>query len=66
MERQRANNQAASRLDDRALVPELILLVLLALRDALHLRLMKAVHLVLVSALLPDHTKVQINVLPVE
>ena len=36
-----------------------------SLRDALHLGLMKAVHLVLVAALLFDYTTIQLNVLTV-
>ena len=64
-EGQRAHDQATSRLPNRALVPELILLVLLPLRDALNLRLMQTVHLVLVAALLIDYAQVQFKVLPV-
>lgn len=64
-EGQRARDQTTSRLPNRALVPELILLVLLPLRDALNLRLMQTVYLILVASLLIDHAQVQFKVLPV-
>ena len=62
---QRTYNQSASRLRCRTLVPELILLVFLPLGDALYLRLVEAVHLILVATLLPDYTTIQPDVLPV-
>ena len=54
-ERQCTHNQTAAGLRYRALVPELVLLVLLTLRYALNLRFMKAVHLIFIVALLVNH-----------
>ena len=59
LECQRIYIQSASRLRYRALVPELILLVFLHLGDALYIRLVEAVHLILVATLLLDYTKIQ-------
>ena len=47
-EGQCTHNQAADRFPNRTLIPELVLLVIFTLRDALNLRLMKAVYLILV------------------
>lgn len=56
MERQRTYNQSAPGLSYRTLVPELILLVFLSLRDTFNLWPMKAVYLILVATLLLDYT----------